>query len=156
MNLLIKCCPDRSTLCLAANVLVQIAVLAALAWLLASAAARHRPALRHGIWLCALLCILLSPAVSYVAAPAGLSLISLPLLPRPASTAVELPPPRPPANGIEPSLLTASDTIVSRSPALRAGCRAGAARAEQSFPNRSGSHACGEHSRRNAAAGSGR
>ena len=106
MNLLIKCCPDRVTLCLAANVLVQIAVLAALAWLLASAVARHRPALCHGIWLTALLSTLFSPAASYVAAPAGLSLISLPLLPRPASTAVEPQPPRPPASGIEPPLLT--------------------------------------------------
>jgi hypothetical protein len=88
LSLFTRFCPDNATLCLTANALLQIAVVAALSWLLSVGVARHRPALCHGIWLSALLCVLLSPAASYVAARAGLSLISLRLLPRPASAEV--------------------------------------------------------------------
>ena len=94
MNLLMKFCPGHTTILWAANVLLQIAAVAALAWLLASLFARHRPALRHGIWFSALVCVLLSPVAACVAARAGLSLVSLRLFPQPAAADADVPPPR--------------------------------------------------------------
>ena len=92
MNLFIKFCPNDATVLLVANVLAQIAFIAALAWLLSLSFARHRPAVRHGIWASAFLCVLISPLVSYVAARAGLSLVSLRLLPQLASADLDVRP----------------------------------------------------------------
>ena len=77
--------PGDAMLLLAGNVLVQIAVVAALGWLISSLWARHRAALRHGIWLSALVCVLASPVVAYIAMHAGLSLISWRVLPQTGS-----------------------------------------------------------------------
>lgn len=64
MNALSRFCPDDTTVLLAANVLVQIAVVAALAWMLSLILARRSPALRHGIWFSAFACVLISPAMA--------------------------------------------------------------------------------------------
>ena len=77
-----KLCPSDTALLLTANVLVQIAVVVALAGAISLLLARHRAAARHAIWLTALACVLLSPAAAYLTARADWSLISLRLLPR--------------------------------------------------------------------------
>ena len=61
-----KFCPSDALLLLTANVLVQIAVVAALAGAISLLFARHRAAVRHAIWLLALV-RLLSPAAAYLA-----------------------------------------------------------------------------------------
>ncbi len=77
-----KFCPSDALLLLTANVLVQIAVVVALAGAISLLFARHRAAVRHAIWLLAFLCTLLSPAAAYLAAKAEWPLVSLRLLPR--------------------------------------------------------------------------
>jgi hypothetical protein len=74
---------------LTANVLLQIAVVVALAAAISLIFARHRAAARHAIWLAALVCVLLSPAAAYLAARANFPLLSLRLLPRSAASDVE-------------------------------------------------------------------
>jgi beta-lactamase regulating signal transducer with metallopeptidase domain/protein involved in polysaccharide export with SLBB domain len=69
--------PGDAMVLLMVNVLTQIAVVAALAWAISTALARHRAAVRHAIWLSALGCVLLSPIMAYVAPRAGLSLVTL-------------------------------------------------------------------------------
>jgi beta-lactamase regulating signal transducer with metallopeptidase domain/protein involved in polysaccharide export with SLBB domain len=82
MNLFLKFCPDDALLLLAANVLVQIAVVVCLACAVSLVFARHRAAARHAIWLSALGCVLLSPAAAYLADRAQWPLVSLRLLPQ--------------------------------------------------------------------------
>ena len=74
-------CPDDAALFFVVNVLVQIAVVVALALAISLVFARRRAAVRHGIWLSALGCVLVSPIVAYVAGRADWSLVSLRLLP---------------------------------------------------------------------------
>jgi protein involved in polysaccharide export with SLBB domain/beta-lactamase regulating signal transducer with metallopeptidase domain len=88
MNWFSKFCPGDTSLLLTANVLVQIAVVVVLAAAISLLCGRHRPAVRHAIWLAALVCVLLSPAAAYLTAKADWSLVSLRLLPR--STASDL------------------------------------------------------------------
>lgn len=64
MRVLLDLYPGDSAAILAANVLAQSVVLTLLAWVLAATAGRRRPAIRHAIWLTALLGVLLSPAAS--------------------------------------------------------------------------------------------
>ncbi len=85
MTSFLRFCPSDALLLLTANVLVQIAVVVVLAGAVSLLLARHRAALRHAIWLGALLCVLLSPAAAYLAAAVGRPLISLRVLPRPRS-----------------------------------------------------------------------
>ena len=77
MNLFLKFCPGDAFLFLTANALVQIAVVVALAGAISLVFTRHRAAVRHAIWLSALVCVLLSPAAAYVAATADWPLVSL-------------------------------------------------------------------------------
>ena len=72
--------PGDAFVLLAANVLVQIAVVVALAWAISLGFARRRAAMRHGVWLSALGCVLVSTIAAYVAARADLSLVSLRLM----------------------------------------------------------------------------
>ena len=103
MNMFLRFCPADAFVVLTANVLVQIAAVVALAYAISIVFARHRPAVRHAIWLGALGCVLLSPAAAYVAASADWSLVSLRVLPRSATSDVEATPPSVPvvadANG---------------------------------------------------------
>ena len=89
MNLFVKFCPGDALVLLTANVLLQIAVVVALACAISLVFARHRAAVRHAIWLSALGCVLLSPAAAYLAARAEWPLISLRLLPRSTTSDVE-------------------------------------------------------------------
>ena len=82
MTWFLKFYPGDAAILVVVNVLVQIAVVVALAWAVSLVFARHRSAVRHGIWLSALGCVLLSPIVAYVAGRADLSLVSLRLLPQ--------------------------------------------------------------------------
>ena len=90
MKTLVSFCPGDENVLLVANVLMQIAVVVALAGVVSALLARHRPALRHAIWVVALACVLLSPALTYVAENAGLSLFSLRLLPGLVSSSTAL------------------------------------------------------------------
>jgi protein involved in polysaccharide export with SLBB domain/beta-lactamase regulating signal transducer with metallopeptidase domain len=83
MTALLKFYPGDVMLLLTANVLVQLAVVVALAWIISMGFARHRAAVRYAVWLSALGCMLVSPMAAYLAARSGLSLISLPILPQP-------------------------------------------------------------------------
>jgi beta-lactamase regulating signal transducer with metallopeptidase domain len=64
---------------LGANVLAQILLIVLLAWALGRTAARHDPVTRHGVWLCALVCVLLSPLTAWVMDFAGVTLIAIPV-----------------------------------------------------------------------------
>jgi len=101
MNLLLKLCPSDAFMLLTVNVLVQIAVVVALAGAISLVFARHHAAVRHAIWLSALVCVLLSPAAAYVATKADWPLLSLRLLPRSATSDVE---------AIPSSVLAVADT----------------------------------------------
>lgn len=78
MNLLRSSYPGDAAAGLVANALIQATVAILLAGLLARALSRH-PAARHGVWLCALLGVLLSPAFALVGAQVGLALTTIPL-----------------------------------------------------------------------------
>ena len=82
MTWFLKFYPSDAILLITINALVQIAVVVALAWALSLVFARHRAAVRHGIWLAALSCVFVSPIMAYVAGRADLSLVSLRLLPQ--------------------------------------------------------------------------
>jgi len=73
----LKCYPGDVVALLVANVLAQIAVVVILAGAISLTFARHYAAMRHAIWLCALVGVFVSPIVAYVAARANLSLVSL-------------------------------------------------------------------------------
>jgi beta-lactamase regulating signal transducer with metallopeptidase domain len=65
---------------LGVNVLGQILVVVLLAWLLAGSVARRDPALRHGIWVIALFCVLASPLAAWILESAGVTLVAIPVL----------------------------------------------------------------------------
>ncbi len=92
MNLLPKFAPGDAIAMLVVNVLVQVAVVVGLAWLLSAALGRHRPALRHAIWLSALGCVLLGPLAASSIQRAGLSLVSLRLWPRTTEAEIDVAP----------------------------------------------------------------
>ncbi len=56
--------PDAGIIIWAGNVLWAVSVLLGVVAALAAAAGRHRPAVRHGLWLGALICVLALPALS--------------------------------------------------------------------------------------------
>lgn len=65
---------------LGVNVLGQILLIVLLAWLMARTVARRDPALRHGIWVIALFCVLASPLAAWVLESAGVTLVAIPVL----------------------------------------------------------------------------
>jgi beta-lactamase regulating signal transducer with metallopeptidase domain len=71
MNALWECHPGDGCLWLAAEVLLQVTVVILAAWMLAHTVARRRAAARHGIWLCALVFVLLSPVTANLTDRAG-------------------------------------------------------------------------------------
>ena len=87
--------PGDAAIALTANALAQVTVVILLAAALSQTALRRRAAARHGVWLCALVCTLLSPALVVFADRAGLVFGSIPLA-RPAAPAIaEVEAPRP-------------------------------------------------------------
>jgi beta-lactamase regulating signal transducer with metallopeptidase domain len=64
---------------LGANVLTQILLVVLLAWALTRIVARRDPAVRHGIWVCALFCVLASPAAAWIMDATGITLVAIPL-----------------------------------------------------------------------------
>ncbi len=68
--------PDSGWLALV--VIVQITIVILAAELVARTALAQRPAIRHRLWLCSLICILLGPAVAVLLDRAGLGLAIIP------------------------------------------------------------------------------
>ena len=64
MSTLLELYPGDRVALLAANVLVQMTVVMLLARAVARRVARRGAAARHDVWLCALLGLLLSPAIA--------------------------------------------------------------------------------------------
>lgn len=64
MNALLALYPGDDALVVAASTLAQITLVGLLALVILHAAARRSPAVRHGVCLCALFCILSSPALA--------------------------------------------------------------------------------------------
>jgi len=62
---------------LAINAIVQALVIVAVALLVSRFFLRRRPALRHAVWLSALVCVFLSPLLAWMWDAAGVSLISI-------------------------------------------------------------------------------
>lgn len=60
------------------NVLAQILLVVLLAWVLGRTVARHDPAIRHAVWMCALFCVLASPLTAWGMNSAGITLIAIP------------------------------------------------------------------------------
>ncbi len=104
--------PRGAWLVLAAIVAISVVVLAAA--LLCRATLRRHAATRHGVWLGALACTLLAPAVVLLAEFAGLT---LPILP-PARVAAEGGPPIGPVAFVGPGMLDMSESIESTRPPL--------------------------------------
>ncbi|MEN6493431.1 MAG: hypothetical protein ABFD16_03990, partial [Thermoguttaceae bacterium] len=78
---------------LGVNVLAQILLVVLLAWVLGRTVARHDPAIRHGVWMCALFCVLASPLTAWAMNSAGITLIAIPLAAtEPAPAAATMPP----------------------------------------------------------------
>ena len=79
MNFLLQFYTGDQFVLLAANVLIQMTVVICTAWLLARFVFRHNAAIRHNIWLSALIIVLLSPFTAYLADVAGLRIIAISL-----------------------------------------------------------------------------
>ncbi len=77
MNVLLRICPGDDCGLLLANVLVQVTVVILAAWLLARLGSRWNAAVRHSIYLVALICVLASPVLSMVMPTTGIALLRL-------------------------------------------------------------------------------
>ena len=77
MNFLLQFYPGDKFVLAAANVLLQATMAIFAAWLLARFVFRHNAAIRHNIWLSALILVLLSPFTAYMADRAGLRTITI-------------------------------------------------------------------------------
>jgi len=100
MNPLSSLYPGDSVMGLIAVVVVQVTAVVVLAELVGRLVCRRAPA-RYGVWLCALACVLVAPAMAYLADRAGLSLVEIPVL---APVPTEQPPAEPPAPIAEPEI----------------------------------------------------
>ena len=72
MRLLEQLAPGPSIGWLVLMVVVQVTVVILAAELVARTLLKHRAALRHGLWLCWLVCVLLSPLVPVLLDEAGI------------------------------------------------------------------------------------
>lgn len=86
MNVLLRAYPGDQWVMLLASVIVQVTVVTAAAWLLARLGGRWNAAWRHTVWLLALACVLIGPALSCVLQATGTTLIAVPTV-RPAAPA---------------------------------------------------------------------
>ena len=71
MNVLLRMYPGDAWAFLIANVLVQVTVVVLMAWLLARLGSRWNAAWRHSIYMVALICVLASPALSWIMQASG-------------------------------------------------------------------------------------
>ncbi len=78
MNVLLRMYPGDDWGILIAEVLLQVTVVALAAWLLARLGGRWNAAWRYAVWLVALVCVLASPALSYLMQATGATLVTLP------------------------------------------------------------------------------
>jgi beta-lactamase regulating signal transducer with metallopeptidase domain len=92
---LARIAPGDAAIALTANALAQVTVVILLAAALSRTVLRRQAAARHGVWLSALVCTLLSPALAVLAARAGLVLGSIPIARPAAPLIVEAEGPRP-------------------------------------------------------------
>ena len=111
---LLRLYPGDRVAGLAALTLVQVALVVLLARLAARAVARRDAAARHGIWLCALACVLLAPALVLGVDRAGLTLAAVPVPALAARPAPSGPAHRPP--GREGSAVPAAAEASARPP----------------------------------------
>ncbi|MBN2024500.1 MAG: M56 family metallopeptidase [Pirellulales bacterium] len=79
MSILLRIYPGDSWAFLVANVLVQVTVIILAARLLARLGSRWNAAWRHSIYLVAIICVLASPALSWVMQTTSISLVTFPL-----------------------------------------------------------------------------
>lgn len=75
MNVLLHFYPGDRVVWMAVGVLIQVTVVSSAALLFARCVAKYKPAVRHGILVCGLLCVLVSPALTVVFNVAGFRLI---------------------------------------------------------------------------------
>src|SRR5262245_47474242 len=78
LQLLSRLYPGDAALLGVVNILAQVTAVVALAALLAPIVGRRGAAARHGLWLAALGCVMLSPALAAVSGLSGLSLAAVP------------------------------------------------------------------------------
>ena len=78
MSILLRICPGDAWACFIANVLVQVTVIILTARLLARLGSRWNAAWRHSVYLVALVCVLASPALSWMTPKASIALFTLP------------------------------------------------------------------------------
>jgi beta-lactamase regulating signal transducer with metallopeptidase domain len=79
MNFFLHLYPGDKFAMLAVNVLLQATVVILAAWLLSRLAFPRRAAVRHGLWLAALIFVLISPATAYLMDAANVRILSLSL-----------------------------------------------------------------------------
>lgn len=77
MSELLKLYPGDAFFLFTANVLLQVIVVILLAWLLTKIVFRHNAAIRHNIWLSALLFVLVSPMLICFSDYVGLKIVSI-------------------------------------------------------------------------------
>ncbi len=120
MSILLRMYPGDAWAFLIANVLVQVTVVILTAWLMARLGSRWNAAWRHSIYLVALICVLASPALSWMMQTTGIALVTL----RPSvPTAPPAEPARIPIAHIpEPSLI---ETPATPQPVRRSSQKAG-------------------------------
>ncbi|MDP6722248.1 MAG: M56 family metallopeptidase, partial [Pirellulaceae bacterium] len=78
MNLLLQLYPGDRVAWIVTSVLIQSTLISAAALLFVQCFARHRPALRHGVLVCALLSCLVSPVLTVTFDLCGVRLVELP------------------------------------------------------------------------------
>jgi len=88
MRTLVEVCPTDDVLLLMGVIVLQVTVVLLIAWSTSLALRRSSAAMRYGVWLSALVCVLVAPALSVVAHRAGISLWAVPR-PVPSAAAVE-------------------------------------------------------------------
>ena len=84
MSMLLRIYPGDAWGLLVANVLVQVTVIILSAWLLARLCSRWNAAVRHSIYLVAIICVLAAPVLSMVMPTTGIALLRL----RPSASTV--------------------------------------------------------------------
>ena len=97
MNFLTNLYPGDSVMGMVAVTVMQVTVVLLLAELATALLRRRNAAVRYSVWLCALMCVLIAPAVTYLVNRSGLSLVEIPVLAsgstQPIPTVVSVPPP---------------------------------------------------------------
>ena len=79
MNLFLHLYPGDKFMLLAVNALLQATVVILAAWLLSRLAFRRHAAVRHGLWLAALVLVLISPVTAFIMDAANVRIVSLSL-----------------------------------------------------------------------------